>query len=335
MAIYKRNKFYYIDFYHNGKRIRINTHTARKDIAKLFESDLRLKLLRQDLNIGEGKIKLFDIIHQYLEYTKINNSPATYIRDEISLRNFSDFAGNFYISNLTPKLMEEYKTYRYKTAAVKTINTEITTIKAMMNKAVEWKIISKNPIASVKKIRGPKSKTIRFLDKDEIKQLLKYATSTMYPIIYTFIKTGMRKSELINLEWTDIDFKYKRIKAINKEDYHPKGYKERQVPIDNQLINVLKNIKRNVNSTYVFCTKDGKIRINNLLRELKRIAKRAGVKNVTIHALRHTFASHLVMAGVDLVTIQQLMGHSDIKTTMIYSHLDPEHLKGAVEKLQF
>ena len=68
---------------------------------------------------------------------------------------------------------------------------------------------------------------------------------------------------------------------------------------------------------------------------LKGTARRAGLKGVCIHSLRHTFASHLVMAGVDLATVQKLMGYRDIKTTLRYAHLAPDHLKSAVTRLDF
>lgn len=84
-----------------------------------------------------------------------------------------------------------------------------------------------------------------------------------------------------------------------------------------------------------FCTKDSRPLVNNLNRRFKNAAKRAGLEKISIHTLRHTFASHLVMAGVPLVTVSSLLGHSDIKTTMIYAHLSPDHLKDAVNKLNF
>jgi site-specific recombinase XerD len=81
---------------------------------------------------------------------------------------------------------------------------------------------------------------------------------------------------------------------------------------------------------------DGEKIKEKLRRQLIRIAEKAKINNLTkLHSLRHTYASHLVMKGVDLPTIQKLMGHSDIQTTMIYSHLAPDHLADAVERLEF
>ncbi len=83
---------------------------------------------------------------------------------------------------------------------------------------------------------------------------------------------------------------------------------------------------------YVFCNEDGSA-VESIRKSFVRACKKANLENVTIHTLRHTFASHLVMSGVDLKSVQQLLGHSTITTTMIYAHLTPEHLAGTVEKL--
>jgi integrase len=141
----------------------------------------------------------------------------------------------------------------------------------------------------------------------------------------------LRKSELTNLEWTDIDFKNKVLRVQIKDFWEPKFGSARVIPMNRKLYEVLNKMEKK--SRWVFCSISG-LQIRHLRRDLLHICDRLGIKNVTLHTFRHTFASHLIMAGVDLPTVQKLMGHKDIKTTMIYSHLAPEHLKLAVEKLK-
>jgi len=149
----------------------------------------------------------------------------------------------------------------------------------------------------------------------------------------------MRKAELEYLEWVDIDFSRRKIKIRRKEDWQPKTG-EREIPIGDALLALLRELKRknakSIKSNYVFCAPDGG-RLRTKLREkLIQIATKAGIEDLTrVHTLRHTFASHLVMSGVDLPTVMKLMGHSDIQTTMIYAHLAPDHLADAVNKLSF
>ncbi|MDD5016441.1 MAG: site-specific integrase, partial [Atribacterota bacterium] len=148
--------------------------------------------------------------------------------------------------------------------------------------------------------------------------------------------TGMRRGELLNLEWRDIDFTRKKIKIRVKEDWEPKT-SERDIPINDRLVEVLIKHKKQSKGSLVFTDSKGeKIHKNELRKELIRITKKCGFPDVTkLHSLRHTFASHLVMSGVDLPTVKKLMGHSDIETTMIYSHLADEHVDKAVERLDF
>jgi site-specific recombinase XerD len=97
-----------------------------------------------------------------------------------------------------------------------------------------------------------------------------------------------------------------------------------------------KKKSRSQETDFVFTDKDGG-QVKTKLREaMIKVAKRAGIENLTtLHSLRHTFASHLIMNGVDLPTVQKLMGHTDIQVTMIYAHLAQDHLNEAVNKLDF
>ena len=110
--------------------------------------------------------------------------------------------------------------------------------------------------------------------------------------------------------------------------------------IYNALYELLQNSKQHnaatLGSRYVFCAKDGGKLRTKLREKLIKVAKQAEIQDLTrLHTLRHTFASHLVMQGVDLPTVMKLMGHADIQTTMIYAHLAPDHLADAVNKLTF
>jgi len=124
-----------------------------------------------------------------------------------------------------------------------------------------------------------------------------------------------------------------------KENWQPKSG-ERDIPINDNLFEILGSLdKRRTKKSqdaYIFNVKQSSPSRNWLRDQLIKIAKDAGIDGLTkLHTLRHTFASHLVMNGVDLPTVKKLMGHSDIQTTMIYAHLAPDHLEKAVDKLTF
>jgi len=207
----------------------------------------------------------------------------------------------------------------------------------MFRLAVQWGYIKDNPTDGVSKLRVPKKVAPRFLTEEECKRILEASDDFLRPIFFTFLNTGMRKAELENLEWSDINFTRRKIKIAVKDDWTPKT-NEREIPVNDGLLEVLKRQESTANgSKYVFPDEEGgKIYKNRLRNRLMTLTKQLGFGEVTqIHALRHTFASHLVMKGVDLATIKQLMGHSDIETTMIYSHLTEKHVDQAVDKLDF
>lgn len=177
--------------------------------------------------------------------------------------------------------------------------------------AIRWDYIKANPLRLMKPLKEDDKKPIKPLTVNECKELLDASTPEMRLIFYTFLNTGMRKAELENLLWSDIDFRRKVIQIKNKEDWKPKSG-EREIPINQSLLELLRDLKQNdkaTQSNFVFPHRDGgRIRVK-LREKLIDIAATAKVDDLTkIHTLRHTFASHLVMSGVDLPTIKKLMG---------------------------
>jgi site-specific recombinase XerD len=234
---------------------------------------------------------------------------------------------------------EDISDYTRKGARAHTINFEIGTLRAVFNMAIKWDYLKENPTKGVVRLKVNDSKQPRFLTKEECQKLLDNSSEELRNIFYVFLNTGMRKAELENLEWADVDFRRGKIKIRRKDFWKPKTG-EREIPVNQGTRELLKKLKgendKDLQSNFVFPATDGGKIKEKLRRQLIRIAEKAKVKDLTkIHSLRHTYASHLVMKGVDLPTVQKLMGHSDIQTTMIYSHLAPDHLADAVEKLEF
>ena len=214
-----------------------------------------------------------------------------------------------------------------------TINFEITALRTIFNLAIAWKYLESNPASKVKLLKTDDSKPRRFLTDIECGWLLGNTPPELYPIFFTFLNTGMRRAELVNLEWSDISFEHKTIKIQRKPFWLPKTG-EREIPMSVELSSVLDKLPRR--SNFVFTDKNGKqLNPDRIRRYLAEIAKKAGIDNLTeLHALRHSFASRLIAKGVDLPSVQKLMGHSSIETTMIYTHQTTDHLRNAISKLQ-
>lgn len=333
-TIYKRNKIWYIDYRVNGKRIRKRIGPSKK-VAELALKDIEVKLAKSEIGIVERKKKIHDYIEDFTKFLEVNKKPKTALRYLEVISHFRSFLSNYpnitLLSQIQSKIIEDYKQQRINHVKPKTVNFELGILRYLFNVAIRDNYLSKNPVTEVEKMKW-KRKQPRFLTKEEIKMILNNCSKRLYPIFLTFLYTGMRKDELRNLEWNDIDFENRLIRIQVKDFWEPKNGISRNIPMNDGLFDILKKPDRK--SNWLFSTASGN-QVRHLRRDLIRVCDKIGIKNVNLHTFRHTFASHLVMAGVDLPTVQNLLGHKDIKTTMIYAHLAPEHLKHAVKKLEY
>ena len=212
-----------------------------------------------------------------------------------------------------------------------TVNRELCLLKHMLRKAVDWEYLEANPASGVKQQRA-ETPEFNILSEEEMDRFVEVATPHLRTFFIVALNTGMRRSELFRLEWRDVDFERKLL-TVRK----PKNYETRYIPLNALVIEALQqHPKRIVDrkiSPLIFSTPDGK-EYQKVDKGFKASLRRAGItKHFRIHDMRHTFASHLTMKGVDLRTVAKLMGHKDIKQTMRYAHLAPEHLQAAVDVL--
>jgi integrase len=363
-SIYQRKNIYYVDYRLGGRRVRRRIGPSKR-LAELAMKDIEVKLAKNELGfpVEDDDRSIEGFFSEYMEHCQANNSPATTQRYKAIVDNFLAYLTKAKpeitrLSQLIPKVFDDYKVYRKKQlimpngqevdpsdpseyakrgAKANTINMELGTLRTIFNQGIKWGYLKKNPTEGIEMLKVTDAKPPRFLTPEESKKLLDNCGSQLYPVFFTFLNTGMRLSELLNLEWSDIDFQRRKIKIQRKSFWSPKTG-EREIPINAGMYELLQRLKREKgpNTDFVFPTGNGRGYRKSLRLELMRVAKECGILNLTkIHSLRHTFASQLVMKGVDLPTVQKLMGHSDIETTMIYSHLTPDHLVDAVNKLDF
>lgn len=288
----------------------------------------------------------------YLKYCQTNVSYAHLQSIHKHLSNFWKIVKHHpTLSGISITDIENFKTKLFETATPKSVNKSLKYVKAMFNKAVDWGYITNNPARIVKSIKVPKSEIAYCLTIKEINDMLKAVPSWFYPIIYTFLTTGIRRGELINLRWCDIDMEKHIIYVNNQEEFHTKNYKMRIVGMKQTLYSLLRDIKfkrlngeydgkkydgKNIQEECVFLTQKGRPYLNSVIQKAwMKVRKELGVK-YRLHDFRHTFCSYLILQGVDIKTVQTLMGHSDSRTTMeIYAHVQTACLREAVEKLPY
>ena len=328
MAIFKKGDNWYIDYYLKGHRKRKKIGPSKK-LALQVLKDVQTKIAKSEyLGIYEEKKIRFNIYaEQYLNYSKVNKAPSTYERhDKNNIAHLKSFFNDMYIFEITPQLIEKYKAIRLEKVAPATVNRELANLKHMFTKAIEWEYVKTNPVKKVKSLKEPPGR-LRYLKPPEFEALFNSCVDYIRPILVTALNTGMRKSEILRLKWADVDLKNRKITVIET-----KNNESRIVPINETLYQELLSLLEKTTGEYVFTDGNGHP-IKDIKKGFLAAVRRAGLEDFRFHDLRHTFGSYMVMQGADIRTVQQIMGHKDIRMTLRYAHLSSRHVQEAVESL--
>ena len=205
-----------------------------------------------------------------------------------------------------------------------TLNRELSLLKHVYTKAIEWGKCKENPAKKVKKLKG-EVKRVRFLMPDEVQKLVSNCVDHLKPIVTVAVHTGMRKGELFGLKWEQVNFEQGIITLCDT-----KNGERRDIPMDETVRTTLKGIERK--SEHVFCDEEGEAFVR-MQRTFEAAVKTSGIEDFRFHDLRHTFASNMIMAGEDLNTVRELLGHKDLTMTLRYAHLSPNHKTRAIKVL--
>lgn len=326
MGVYKRGKVWYYRIRHKGKLIR-KVVGPQKRQAELAYQKKKVELSEGKLPSKPKKEILFrDLAKLYMELYSIPHKKS-FVRDEISINHINTFMGDWYVSQITPLMIERYKSDRMRKVSKATVNREMACLKTIFSKGIEWEKIDHNPSAKVKFFKE-KGKRLRFFSINEIHQILDTVPNHQKPIVRVALYTGLRRGNILDLKWKDIDFKHHILFVDN-----PKGSKALKLPMNPHLIATLKSIGKHPKSPYVFCDRDGKP-YKRLEHGFNTALKKLGIKDATFHTLRHTFASHMVMRGHPLKTVATLMGHSTVAMVdEVYGHLSPGHLQASINDI--
>lgn len=196
---------------------------------------------------------------------------------------------------------------------------------------INEKIIADNPLKSIKRFQEANYK-IRYLTTDEEIRLFKAVDELfpyLRPLITTALQTGMRKGEIFNLKWSNIDFDYGFIELLET-----KSGKSRKIPLSDKLRDIFfSNMQVNTGSEYVFINPDTGKPYTDIKHSFATVLKTARINNFRFHDLRHTLATRLVEKSIDLVVVKEILGHSKIETTMRYAHAVPKRKMDAINVL--
>jgi len=265
-----------------------------------------------------------------------NYSPHTILNYTLDLKEFKKFLGEAPVEKIDYLVLRKYLALlKEKGLGSRTVGRRLSCLRSFFRFLVREGLLKTNPMLLVSSPKQDKHLP-SFLTEDEVTKLIESALPKDErglrdrAILETFYSTGMRISEIAGLNIDDIDFIGSVVKVLGK------GKKERLAPIGDRAVAAIRNYleRRKKQSETVFLNKNGRrITTRGIRNIVGKYIRLAGIRQgISPHTLRHSFATHLLNRGADLRSVQELLGHANLSTTQVYTHLTTDKLKSVYDK---
>jgi len=336
LVINKKSPYYQLIYLKDGKRSSISTGTTSKKKAEEYLTNFNPEEVEEKKPKKVSKT-LSSFAQEYKSYVG-NTHSVMYLKKSVtpSFNRLQNFLPNEYLKRITAKDIDQFISsvqVRSKYAA----SLYYRTLKAAFNKAVVWNYIDKNPFSKINAPKISKSFPDYISEAELILVLNEVNNKLLKDIITSAFYTGMRLGELINMRWEWIDLKKEVITVKNTNEFRTKNKRERIIPIHKKVKSIFNEYSlRNEKDNIIFSRITGiKLNPGYLSKQFKKAVREAKLDDkIHFHSLRHSFASALVQRGISLYTVKELLGHSNITTTQIYSHLNNGNLSKAINMLE-
>jgi integrase len=333
----KKGPVWYIDFWFKGRRYVMSTKTSIRRIAVQILQEIQGKIARGTFNLEDyekKEIMLSDFLDRYFQYAASYKAKGTITLEKIITSTFSSIVGNCQLRTIDIQTLDRWKAERMNAPInAVTFNIERRALHAIFNVAKKWDYVSENPFREVKKLRVEEHRLfmtneeqMKFFEAlaDGIKNASRIPRRKKLQLAFLYyeflLNTGLRREEGLNLKRSNVDLVQNVIyieKAKDKET--------RTVPLTQRATRILESLDEKLFSSL---SKD------YVTRQFAKHLKDAGLRGFKLHSLRHTTATMMIGHGVDILTVSKILGHSDIRTTMIYAKTQLPVMKRAMEKLE-
>ena len=325
----RKNGYFYLAYHSNGKRVYVSTGKKNRSEANRFFIEFR-EMERNKFNVSVNKFR--EVI---LNHCKYNVGLKTLKIYQSTWNTFISMISKRMLSEITPADLEAFKEARLRKALPHTVNMDLSTLKASFNKTVRLGYLVRSPAAEIKLIRVVQKDRAAFT-KEQIEKLLNAIDDKQFKdfVLFSYY-TGCRLGEVLNLEWSDIDYENMVVKVRNKEDWTTKTGKIRYIPISDGLDILLKSMENTGGYLFHKYKSNQKLFRQVIQEKFRHYRKIAGIsEKLTYHCLRHTFITNLVNSNVHINYIKELAGHSKLETTLRYIHVSTDNLRSAVNSIK-
>jgi integrase len=336
MSVYKRGNVYWYDFWFHGQRIRQSTGLQNKTAAVRAEAIHKAELAERRAGITRHEpCPTFEdfVTAEFLPWSRKEHQarPSTHRRYRVSARRLVQHFGKLPLDAISTGPVEKFKLARVSEISPAGTNRDLAALRFMLNFALRQGYITRNPVTDVRFFpEGPGS--MRVVSHEELQRYLAAAKPLLRAVATMIAETGMGPEEVytIRKEHLHLDRGYLFVPTGKTR------FRRRNIPLTEAAIDVLKRRLGAARGPYLFAHRyDPNKPLTTLKKSHRRALLRANIRPpFRLYDLRHTFGSRSAMAGVDLPTLKELMGHSSISTTMRYVHPTPEHKREAVQKLE-
>ena len=283
------------------------------------------------------RVPFKEIAQDFLDYAKLNKRDQN---DGQRMTRILATFGDKLAAEITSQDVENYKATLAARLSPATVNRDLSLLKATFNRALKAEKVETNPVKAVRLFKENNART-RCLTDEEEARLYAALPDYLKPFLIVALNTGMRWGELARLTWADVDF-YTGTLHVRES----KSGEGRRIPMNRVVRETVQAVRRDqvlrareevdgqreILSPLVFCAPQGGF-LRNFSRDWYPALRKAEIPDFRWHDTRHTAASRLVMAGVDLFTVKEILGHKTLAMTVRYSHLSPGHQRQALERL--
>ena len=317
-TLYLRGRTWTIGYTVAGKRVREAIGTNRQMAEAMLKKRIVEAIEGRHFNVRkDGRIPFSEFAATYIERCISVLKSAKSERDRVQfwVREF----GSRPIGQITRAELQDWQARKRQTCKPATVNRVACRLRHMFNRAVDWELLDQSPMRGIKFLPENNAR-LRYLSLGECQLLIDSCEAPhLRAIVTVALHTGMRSGEIRNLQWRDLDFATGFLIVRDS-----KNGESRHIPADSAVIELLRTWPRTAGSEFVFTNAAGG-RIGWLQHGFRKALARAGLSDLHFHDLRHTFASQWMMAGGELYSLRDILGHKSIAMTQRYAHLSPAY----------